>query len=461
MSTYEERFEQPGRLEELNVSLGRPAQLSPLKRLLPRGFLGRSVLILLLPLVLLQVISTWVFYDRHYDNTTWRLAQGLAGDVRMMVRLLEGDAMSDEAAVALSESIFWLRAEIIPGADLGPSVEPPFGSILHERLEAALMERLGPRFAVDTVSLEKDVIIEVDLGERLLVLEVSRKRLFSVTTYIFLMWMVGSSIVLFLVAFLVMRIQVRAITRLAQAADSFGKGRDLPGFKPEGADEVRQAAAAFIQMRERIKRQIQQRTAMLAGVSHDLRTPLTRMKLELAMLSDSPEIGSLKQDVQQMERMIEGYLAFARGEGTEDARLTDLADLTRKVVSDAQREGATVDLHIEQPVTLPLKREAFKRGLGNLLANGARYGDLVAVRVGLRRGGVEILVDDDGPGIPEARREEVFKPFVRLEESRNPDTGGTGLGLTIARDVARSHGGELTLSDSPFGGLRARLWLPI
>ena len=461
MSIYEDRFEQPAGVEDLSLSLGRPERLSLLKRLLPRGFLGRSVLILLLPLVLLQVISAWVFYDRHYDTTTWRLAQGVAGDVEMVVRLLQSGEMSDSEILFLAEHIFWLRAELIPGAELGESVEPRLGSILHERLETALMERLGPRFSIDTVSLPRDVIIEVNLGRELLVMDVSRKRLFSVTTYIFLMWMVGSSVVLFVVAFLVMRIQVRAITRLAQAADSFGRGGDLAGFKPEGADEVRQAAAAFLQMRDRIKRQIQQRTTVLAGVSHDLRTPLTRMKLELAMLGNAPEISSLKQDVQQMERMIDGYLAFARGEGGEGAKLTNLSDLIGRIVADARREGAAVDLHMEQPITLPLKREAFRRCLTNLLVNGVRYGNMVSLRVGLRHGGLEILVDDDGPGIPAERREEVFRPFVRLEESRNPETGGTGLGLTIARDVARNHGGELTLDESPLGGLRARLWFPI
>jgi two-component system osmolarity sensor histidine kinase EnvZ len=472
-TTYDDRFdggagrgaghgagEAPGR-DDLTVSLGRPTRLPPLKRLLPRGFLGRSVLILLLPLVLLQVIATWVFYDRHYDNTTWRLAQALAGDVEVMVRLLGGEALPDTDILTLSEQVFWVDASILPDTELGESVEPRFGSILHERLHAALMERLGPRFAIDTVSREKEVLVEVDLGEDLLLLEVNRKRLFSVTTYIFLAWMIGSSIVLFIVAFLFLRIQVRAIVRLARAAESFGKGRDLPAFKPEGADEVRQAAAAFIQMRERIKRQIEQRTAMLAGVSHDLRTPLTRMKLELAMLGDSPDVASLKQDVQQMERMIEGYLAFARGEGREDVQPVDLGELLRKLAADFRREGAEVDLHVEQPVTLSLRREAIRRCLTNLIGNAHRYGGAVSVRVGKRRGGVEVLVDDDGPGVPPDKREEVFKPFVRLDSSRNFDTGGTGLGLTIARDVARGHGGDLTLDESPTGGLRARLWLPI
>jgi two-component system osmolarity sensor histidine kinase EnvZ len=290
---------------------------------------------------------------------------------------------------------------------------------------------------------------------------VSRKRIFSSTTYLVYFWAVGTAILLVAVALVFMRNQVRPIRRLAVAAERFGKGQDVPAFKPEGATEVRQASAAFIQMRERIKRQIEQRTAMLAGVSHDLRTPLTRMKLELAMLGDSPDVASLKQDVQQMERMIEGYLAFARGEGREDVQPVDLGELLRKLAADFRREGAEVDLHVEQPVTLSLRREAIRRCLTNLIGNAHRYGGAVSVRVGKRRGGVEVLVDDDGPGVPPDKREEVFKPFVRLDSSRNFDTGGTGLGLTIARDVARGHGGDLTLDESPTGGLRARLWLPI
>jgi two-component system osmolarity sensor histidine kinase EnvZ len=275
------------------------------------------------------------------------------------------------------------------------------------------------------------------------------------------MWMVGSSIVLFVVALLFMRNQVKSIRRLAQAADSFGKGRDVADFKPEGATEVRQAATAFIQMRDRIKRQIRQRTEILAGVSHDLRTPLTRMKLQLAMLGQTPEAESLESDVAAMERMVEGYLAFARGESVEQLQPTEVSDLLREVVAQMRRDGGVIDLHVEQAMTVPLRREPMRRCLSNLIANAQRYGEHVSVHAGARDKIIEITVDDDGPGIPPDKRREVLRPFFRLEQSRNPETGGVGLGLTIARDVARNHGGDLVLEDAPDGGLRARIWLPV
>jgi two-component system osmolarity sensor histidine kinase EnvZ len=273
--------------------------------------------------------------------------------------------------------------------------------------------------------------------------------------------MVGSSLVLFAVATLFMRNQVRPIRRLAVAAKNFGKGRDVPGYHPSGASEVRQAADAFIEMRERIKRQIAQRTEMLAGVSHDLRTPLTRMKLQLEMLGWRPGVEELKADVSEMERMVEGYLAFVRGEGAAPPEPHDISALLEQVVSGARKEGARIDLHAEDDLVVPVRFDSFKRCLGNLVSNAAHYGQHVQVRAGRREDAVEILVDDDGPGIPSDQREAVFRPFFRLDPSRNPETGGVGLGLTIARDVARGHGGELQLDDSPLGGLRARLRVPI
>jgi two-component system osmolarity sensor histidine kinase EnvZ len=224
---------------------------------------------------------------------------------------------------------------------------------------------------------------------------------------------------------------------------------------------VRQAATAFLRMRDRIKRQIDQRTEFLAGVSHDLRTPLTRMKLQLALLRDVPEAKDLESDVSEMERMVEGYLAFARGEGTEQMQPTDMAALLRDVVSQTRRDGLVIDLHMEDVTTMPLRREAMRRCLANLIGNAGRHGKHVSVRGGRRRRAIEITVDDDGPGIPLDRREDVFRPFFRLDQSRNPATGGVGLGLSIARDVVRNHGGELTLEDAPGGGLRARIWLPV
>ncbi|MGE5766882.1 MAG: ATP-binding protein, partial [Bacteroidota bacterium] len=316
-------------------------------------------------------------------------------------------------------------------------------------------------FVIDARSVRGHVEIWVELPEGVLRALVTDERLFSSTTYIFILWTIGSSVLLFGIAVVFMRNQVKPIRRLARAAESFGKGQEVRDFKPEGATEVRQAAAAFINMRDRIKRQIQQRTEMLAGVSHDLRTPLTRMKLQLEMLPDVPEAEYLQADVAEMEHMVEGYLAFARGEGQETPAPSDLGGLLRDVVAQMTRDGRTIDLHIEQDLALPLRRDAMRRCLTNLLANAQRHGRHVAVTAGRRKSRIEVTIDDDGPGIPPERYEDVFKPFFRLDQSRNPATGGIGLGLTIARDVARSHGGDVALEAAPGGGLRARVWLPV
>jgi two-component system osmolarity sensor histidine kinase EnvZ len=305
------------------------------------------------------------------------------------------------------------------------------------------------------------VRIKVQLQDGVLDVLVSRERLFSSTTYIFVMWMVGTAMVLFAVATVFMRNQVRPIRRLAIAVDRFGKGRDVPDFKPEGSTEIRLAAQAFNRMRERILRSISQRTDMLAGVSHDLRTPLTRMKLQLAMLGDGEEIADLKADVAEMEKLVDEYLAFARGESTEEVIPADLADLIDDVVSGARRNGGSITLDAGPDLTVAVRPNAFKRCLTNVVANAQRHGERVDVHAARRRDAIEIVVDDDGPGIPADEREEVFKPFYRREGSRNIETGGTGLGLTIARDIMRGHGGDITLEEAPQGGVRARLTLPV
>jgi two-component system osmolarity sensor histidine kinase EnvZ len=288
-----------------------------------------------------------------------------------------------------------------------------------------------------------------------------KKRLFSSTAIVFVLWMVGTSLILFTIAMFFMRNQVRPIRRLAIAAENFGKGRDVSSFKPEGASEVRQAATAFLAMRDRITRQIRQRTDMLAGVSHDLRTPLTRMRLEIEMLNDATGAKHLKTDITEMEHMLEGYLAFARGEGTEQPRQTDLTSIVDGVVAQARRNGGEIDYHSEDSFELPLRQNAFKRSITNLIDNASRFAEHISIRIGLRDDAIEIIIDDDGPGISEEHRDDVFKPFFRIEGSRNQGTGGIGLGMTIARDVIRSHGGELQLSTSPIGGLRVIIRLPI
>jgi two-component system osmolarity sensor histidine kinase EnvZ len=436
--------------------------LSLLRSLWPRTLLSRALIIVVAPLVLMQLLSAYVFYESHWDQISKRLSLSVAGDIVLLVEALNG--MPDEA------SRRWLFEEAERRLDLAVTLDP--GGILPnarqtqtalegELRRALLAKGINRPVRVEEQSAPRGIVVSVQLSHGVLTIEAPLARLSSWTTIAFVLWSIGLSLILVGVAITFMRNQVRPVRRLARAADQFGKGRDVPDFKPEGAREVRQAASAFLAMRTRIQRQIDQRTAMLAGVSHDLRTPLTRMKLELAMMPRSEATEALEEDVADMEQMLNGYLEFARGEGKEKPEPCDLAGLLEDTVRLACRNGAHIELATEGDLSLPLRPRAFQRCLSNLLDNALRYARHVAVQA--RRLGriIEVVIDDDGPGIPADQREEVFRPFFRLDESRNPATGGVGLGLTIARDVVRGHGGDILLDDSPAGGLRVRVRLPL
>jgi two-component system osmolarity sensor histidine kinase EnvZ len=431
------------------------------KRVLPRTMFGRSLLIVVVPLILLQAIATWVFYDRHWAAVSWRLSAGVAGDIGLLIEAMKlvdspsGTTRLLENAAAVTDLDFTLNR----GDTLPPPV-PASGSLLEDQLAQAMQGRVALPYRIAATDDPRGIRIEVQLPEGVLAVEAPRKRLYSSTTYIFLMWMVGSSLVLLAVATVFLRNQVKSLRRLAAAADSFGKGRPVPFFKVEGAVEIRQAALAFMTMRDRIQRQIRQRTQMLAGVSHDLRTPLTRMKLALEMLGDDPAVEELKSDVAEMERMVHGYLDFARGEGTEEPVETDISLLLEDIAAAMRREGTPLSVAAGPEYVMPVRPNALRRCLGNLIGNARRHGGHVWLTGVAVADGLDILVDDDGPGIPPADRDRVFRAFMRLDASRNPSTGGVGLGLTIARDAARSHGGDVRLETSPQGGLRARVHLP-
>ena len=434
-----------------------------IKRLLPHRLLWRSLLILMVPLVLLPVIVTIVFYNNHWEVVTRRLAYSVGGDIAVLIVMLKDNPRPEEwdDVRELAMTHLSLNLSFEPGAIL-PNQQAPIRDTMTDRwLQAALTDQLRKPFIFDTDWSDREVEIKVQLPDGVLRVLAPQKRLSSVTTYIVVLWMIGTSTALFVVAMLFMRNQVRPIRRLALAAESFGKGREVPNFRPTGATEVRQAAAAFIEMRDRIQRQIAQRTDMLSGVSHDLRTPLTRMKLQLAMLKDSAEIAELNADIDEMERMIEGYLAFVRGEGHEAPKETDLAGLLGEIVDGARREGAVIELKTEGDLRVAVRPNAIKRGITNLVTNATRYGKKVAIRAVRQAESIEIAVVDDGPGIPAGKREDVFRPFVRLESSRNQATGGIGLGLTIARDIVRGHGGDIVLHEAPGGGLTASVRLPV
>lgn len=432
-----------------------------IKKFLPKSLLGRSLMIIVTPLVLLQIVSATIFYETHWDKVTLSLARGVAGDVAAVVSMLRRnpEGASRQWIFNLAAGTMQMTVSLREKAVL-PNAAPVGDDLMSRMLIRALREAVGKPFRIDTESDDRHVIIDVQLADGVLRVVTTRKRLFSSTTYVFVIWMVGTSLILFAVATIFMRNQVKPIRRLAVAAENFGKGRDVSNFKAEGATEVRQAATAFLAMRERIVRQIRQRTDMLAGVSHDLRTPLTRMRLQVEMSSDDGA-ENLKSDIAEMEHMLEGYLAFARGEGTETPVPTDLSNLLETVAEQGRRKGGRIDLHVESECRMPLRAAAFRRCLTNLVDNAIRYGEHVTIRAGLRNDRYEITIDDDGPGIPAEMRDDVFKPFFRVDDSRNPVTGGVGLGLTIAGDVVRAHGGEITLDASPNGGLRVRLRMPV
>jgi len=431
-----------------------------IKRVLPRTMFGRSLLIVVMPLILLQAIATWVFYDRHWAAVSWRLSAAVAGDIGLLVEALKlvDSPVQTAGLLAHAKAETDLDFAISHTMTLPPASSAT-GRLVEDQLTQAIQGRLNLPFRLDLLD-DGGAEVKVQLPDSVLSVDVPRNRLYSSTTYIFVMWMLGSSLVLLAVATVFLRNQVKSLHRLAEAADSFGKGRPVPSFKAEGAVEIRRAAIAFMTMRDRLQRQIRQRTQMLAGVSHDLRTPLTRMKLALELLGGDPAVVELKSDVAEMEHMVHGYLDFVRGEGTEASVETDISLLIEDLAADLRREGTPLTVAPPSEYVMPVRPNALRRCLGNLIGNARRHGNHVWMTGLVVSDGIDILVDDDGPGIPPANRARVFRPFVRLDASRNPLTGGVGLGLTIARDVARSHGGDVRLETSPQGGLRARVHLP-
>ncbi len=432
------------------------------RKVLPRSLLGRSLLIILVPLVLVEAVALLIFYGSHLDVVSRRMSMGVAGDIAMTIDLLDRfpDPADRNWIFRNAFERFDLYMTVEPGAVLPPSRKVRLISLVEDNMAAALHERVRLPFTMDWQSDATSVLIRVQMGDQVLDVQAPRKRLYTGTIYIFVLWLVGSALLLFGIAAIFMRNQVRGIRRLAVAAEAFGMGRDPGPIKLEGATEVRQAAHAFNLMQERIRRFLRQRTEMLAGVSHDLRTPLTRMRLVLDMLpvgeDSQADIAEMNADIEEMDRMIGGYLAFARGVGEEKSQPTDLSDLLQGVAARARRAGAAVELDVPEDLVLKLRPDAVRRAVTNLVDNARRHARHVSLAAG-RAGehNVQLIVDDDGPGIPSAQREDMFRPFETGAQ------GGTGLGLTIARDIVRAHGGDITLEDSPMGGLRARIQLPV
>ena len=434
---------------------------------LPKGLYARALIIIIAPIVVLEGVVAFVFMERHWQAVTRRLSEATARDIAAVIDIYEDYPKKDEYSqlIEMARDRLNLSMQVLPPGDLPAPRPKPFFALLDRALSVEIRRQVQKPFWIDTVGQSRHVEIRVRLENAILRFVATRSQTYASNSHIFLLWMIGSSVILLTVAILFLRNQIRPILRLAEAADAFGKGRRVPDdFRPRGAREVRQAATAFLEMRDRITTHVEQRTTMLAGVSHDLRTILTRFKLELALLGDTPEALSLQADVREMQDMLEDYLAFAKGDGGEESAPTNLRELLEEVEVEAQYFGTPIELKMRkrrEDLVLPLKRQAFKRAVTNLVSNAARFGDQIIIRGAVEGQWVRVEVDDNGPGIPPDERANVFKPFYRLDHARNQDEGNTGLGLAIARDRAKSHGGEITLGESSMGGLRAVISVPL
>src|SRR6478609_2239763 len=421
------------------------------KSWMPTGLYARALLIMIVPMVILQTVVAFVFLERHWNTVTRRLSAAVVQDIAGLIDVYKAFPQDkDRAQLRRIGQRLQLVVDFLPVGDMPPPGPKPFFSLLDQTLSKSLRQ-IGRPFWIDTVGKSNLVEIRIQLDDSVMRVFAQRSAAYASNSEIFIFWMLGTSSILLIVAVLFLRNQIRPILRMADAAESFGKGREAPNFRPRGAREVRRAAQAFLEMKARIERSIEQRTAMLAGVSHDLRTILTRFKLELALIGDSPEVDAMRKDVDEMSAMLEAYLAFARGDSGEVAQPTDMTLALEELRSDAERHGHTVTV----------KPASFKRCIANLVSNAARYADKVAITGHRDHRYLTVTIDDDGPGIPADMREEVFKPFLRLDDARNQDEGGTGLGLAIARDIARAHGGDILLGESPQGGLRATVRIPV
>ena len=422
----------------------------------PRGYNARNILILIVPMIVFVVSMTLFFFYTHVEQVNAKLSRAVAEELAFVIdHHEEHPDQFDDMARSISASGL-MSLSFTPDVK---ELTPPPGNECCDQLRDEMRIRFGDQPWLFRY-LPDDLLTIRIIGPRgMYEARMDRKRVIIITAHIFIVWTVAFSVLLLLTSYLFLRNQVRSILQLSWAADAFGRGEDVPNFKPSGAIEVRKAARSLLRMRNRIRRYADQRTAMLAGVSHDLRTPLSRLKLELALAPNDFDTAPAKIDILEMEHMLDGYLAFARGEEGEQPLQSDLASVTREAVAAA---AARSQLELTAtPVPMRLRPLALKRAISNLANNAADYGKHVRVTVSATANEAAIVVEDDGPGIPQENFEDAFRPFSRLDASRNQNVSGVGLGLTIARDTARAHGGDVTLGESEMGGLRATIRLPL
>ena len=428
------------------------------KKIIPSSLLGRSLIIVFAPILILVVLTTFIFYQTSWSIISKRLAQSVVADINVIVKLIDQNLKTE--AIQIAKNDFKMDVIFKKDTDLNPLSFRPQRGILPRRLQQSLEELERP-FFYDLSNLEKGAAIAIQLNNDLLIISVHKDRLYNESAFVFLLWMFFASLILLLLSYLFMKGQIRPLKRLAIIAETFGRGLDAPELKGSGSLEIRQTTNAFNQMRTRIKRFIKQRTDMLAGVSHDLRTPLTRMKLQLSLMKDDDAKKELEYDIKEMTAMLNSYVSFVRGETPETIENIQLNNLIKNICQNLDREKYEITETYSRKIDTSGRPLQIKRAIQNILDNARRYASKIQIDVSANNDECFISISDNGPGIPEKNYEDVFKPFFTLDPSRNKMKGESGLGMTISRDIIRSHGGDIKLSPSSIGGLKTVINLPI
>ena len=428
------------------------------KKIIPSSLLGRSLIIVFAPILILVVLTTFIFYQTSWSIISKRLAQSVVADINVIVKLIDQNLKPE--AIQIAKKDFKMDVIYKKDTDLNPLSFRPQRGILTRRLQQSLEELERP-FFYDLSNLEKGAAIAIQLNNDLLIISVHKDRLYNESAFVFLLWMFFASLILLLLSYLFMKGQIRPLKRLAIIAETFGRGLDAPELKGSGSLEIRQTTNAFNQMRTRIKRFLKQRTDMLAGVSHDLRTPLTRMKLQLSLMKDDDAKKELEYDIKEMTAMLNSYVSFVRGETPETIENIQLNNLIKNICQNLDREKYEITETYSRKIDTSGRPLQIKRAIQNILDNARRYASKIQIDVSANNDECFISISDNGPGIPEKNYEDVFKPFFTLDPSRNKLKGESGLGMTISRDIIRSHGGDIKLSPSSIGGLKTVINLPI